>query len=148
VPIEKTQMEIERLVKAAGAKNFYRGSTDAKASIGFHLGDRMILFELLLPAKDEIKVKRRGYLSRASDEQVNQLHRSKWRALFLCIKAKLVSVEAKIETVDEAFLAHVVVPTDEGRSARFAEMAIKHIANAYKTGGAPQLPSGPTVPHE
>jgi hypothetical protein len=49
--------------------------------------------------------------------------RSAWRSLLLAIKAKLESVASKIETFDEAFLAHVVMP--DGR--RFGEIVIPQL---------------------
>lgn len=65
------------------------------------------------------------------------------RELALAIKAKLVTVESGIETLEEAFLAHIVVPSD-GRSRRFADVAIAAIARAYSSpdGLPPLLPSG------
>jgi hypothetical protein len=141
VSIEKSQAEIERLVLGAGAKRFYRGSDENMASIGFTLAEKVILFELKLPTSEQLAATYKR-ARKVSQEAVGQVHRARWRALFLAIKAKLVSVEAGIESTSEAFLAHIVVPTDEGRSTRFANLAIKHIEAAYKTGGAPQLMAG------
>lgn len=39
-----------------------------------------------------------------------QINRGRWRLLLLCIKAKLESVASGVETFEESFLAHVVMP--------------------------------------
>jgi hypothetical protein len=56
----------------------------------------------------------------------------------LCIKAKLEAVEAKIETFEEAFLAHVVLP--DGKTV--GEHALPAVAAIYKGGQlSPLLPA-------
>jgi|RhiMethySRZTD1v2_1073278.scaffolds.fasta_scaffold39857_9 hypothetical protein len=96
VPVAKTRAEIERLLEKHGTKNFMSMLALDRAVIIFELKERRIRFDLPLP-----KGSARG------DEQRT---RSLWRALLLCIKAKLESVESKIETFDEAFLAQTVMP--------------------------------------
>ena len=67
-----------------------------------------------------------------------QVQRQRWRALLFCIKAKLESVEAKIETFEEAFLAHVVLP--DGKTV--GEHALPAVAAIYKGGQlTPLLPA-------
>jgi hypothetical protein len=56
----------------------------------------------------------------------------------LAVKAKLISVADGIETFEEAFMAHVVMP--DGRTV--AETITPNIALANKQGGAvPLLPA-------
>jgi len=150
VPVHRSQQEIEELVRAAGAKSFYRGDDQGKAIIGFQIRDRRILFELPLPTAKEFEtVVRRGRTIRVPPGQVAQLleqaTRARWRALSLAIKAKLVGVEAGVESFDEAFLAQIVVP-HEGRAVRFAAVALAAIGGAYKDGKLPPLlgPGGGT----
>ncbi len=67
-----------------------------------------------------------------------QACRSRWRALFLCIKAKLESIESGIETFEDAFLAHIQMP--DGHTV--AEHVRPRIAAAYETGTMqPLLPA-------
>jgi hypothetical protein len=54
--------------------------------------------------------------------------REKWRAQLLCIKAKLVSVDSGIETFEDAFMAHVVMP--DGQTV--ADHVRPRIASSYK----------------
>lgn len=149
VQVERSQREIELLVTKAGASAYYRGTEAGKAAIGFQLKDRRILFELPLPQPGEFATfKRRGVVYRTpphlTQQLVEQACRARWRALCLAIKAKLVSVESGVESFEEAFLAQLVVPGDDGRAARFGAIALKAIAGAYKSGKPmpPLLPSG------
>lgn len=123
---------------AAGATHFYRGNDQQHAVVGFELNKRRIQFALLIPTEADLPKKR----SSNPENLIAKLTRAKWRALYLTIKAKLVSVESKIEVFEEAFLGQILVPHD-GRAERFATLAIKSIAEAY-TGGKmpPLLPSG------
>jgi hypothetical protein len=53
-------------------------------------------------------------LAEGKTDEAERLRRQQWRALLLCIKAKLEAVASGIETFEEAFLAHVVMP--DGRT--------------------------------
>jgi hypothetical protein len=109
VPIERTKTEIEQTLKRYGADRFAYFTESGKAMILFEIQDRRIRFDLPLPAGSD------------------QKQRERWRALNLCIKAKLESVASKIETFEEAFLAHVVMPdgrtVHEHTAPRLAEIA-------------------------
>lgn len=122
VPVAQSIGEIEKMVRGAGATSFYRGDDGDRAVIGFQLKDRRIMFELPL-ARDV----------RQTQQSYEQALRSRWRALVLAIKSKLVSVESGVESFEEAFLAHIVVP-HEGRATRFAAVALQAISNAYQNG--------------
>jgi hypothetical protein len=123
VPVAQTQGEIKALVSKAGARSFASMEEPSRAMIAFELGGRRIRFTLPLP--DE-KAPRR-----------DQVMRTRWRALLLVIKAKLESVESKIETFDEAFLAHIQMPS--GRTVM--EEIHEPLAIAYKGGNVPLLPN-------
>ena len=126
----KSQMQIEKLVKSEGASQFFRGDIGGKTVIGFSMKDRKIMFEL--PDVEG---------GRGSDQR----ERTRWRALLLAIKAKFVSVNAGVESFEEAFLPHIVVPTNDGKSTRFAAVALRAIAQSYGSGAPmtlPQLGSG------
>jgi len=117
VPINKTKADIETLVERRGATAFGIMQRADAVQVAFVLEERNILFRLTLPDGD-------------------QKRRSRWRALFLVIKAKLESIEAGIETVEEAFLGQVVMP--DGRTVY--ETASPMIAKNYEGGGVPLLP--------
>ena len=144
VSIARTRAEIDALLEKAGATHIGSMTEPDAALVLFVLEGRRIAFRLPLPARDEFsvgKVNQHQERYRSEPEITKAWEkacRSRWRALLLCIRAKLESVEAGIETVDEAFLAHVMTP--DGR--RFAEVAVPAITQAYADGGVPRLTFG------
>lgn len=96
VPQEQTRSEIERTLHRYGATKFVYFSEAGRAIIIFEAKDRRIRFDLPVPE---------GGLDKDA-----QVRRQRWRALLLCIKAKLESVDSKIESFEDAFLAHIVMP--------------------------------------
>jgi len=96
VPVEKTKTDIEQILTRYGADRFAYFVETGKAIIVFEAHERRLRFDLPLQAGEKEKDQRR--------------RREQWRALLLCIKAKLESVASSIETFEEAFLAHVVLP--------------------------------------
>lgn len=124
VPVEKSRTDIEKVLKRYGATKFAYFTETSRAIIVFEANDRRIRFDLPLPEGDSEKEQRQ--------------RREKWRALLLCIKAKLESVESKIETFEIAFLAHIVMP--DGMTV--AQHAQPVISQAYKEGKMlPLLPA-------
>lgn len=127
VPVDRTKSEIERVLAGYGADRFAYFVETGKAIVVFEAHQRRLRFDLPLVI--------------AKDAKGDQLRRQKWRALLLCIKAKLESVASQIETFEEAFLAHVVMPDGrtvyEHTAPRIAQLA---------TGGEmqPLLPSPTT----
>ncbi len=117
VSVEKSRTEIERLLVRYKADQFATAiDNDAhRAMVRFRCEGRIIRFEMELPTEDQ-KLKTR------------------WRALCLTIKAKLESVASGIETFEEAFLAHVVMP--DGRT--FGSVAIPEIHRAVESGIMPR----------
>lgn len=130
VPVERSQVELERLLAQHGATQFYRGTTEDRAVVGFRLNDRIV--KLSIPMSKAADFKGRG------QEKAAQLAREKWRALLLSVKAKLVGVAAGVESFEEAFLAHVVTPT--GKTV-YEETGDK-LRMAYTTGKMPLLLPG------
>lgn len=132
VPVEKSQAEIRSLVNKAGAESFAFFEERGRIHVAFELQSRRIRFTVAMPAR---KDNERG----ADERRRMQATRSRWRALLLVIKAKLESVEAKIETLEEAFLAHVQMPN--GRTVM--EEIREPIAIAYKSNLSIPLLPGP-----
>lgn len=108
VSVTSSRSQIEALAWKAGARGFASGfdGPSGVARIEFELANRRVRFEL--------------QIARDASEQVR---RSRWRSLYLVIKAKLESVESRIETFDESFMAHVVMPNGK----RFGEMGLLQI---------------------
>ena len=122
VPIQQTRNEIEKTVEKAGATHFASFIEPEAAQIAFRLKERNIRFKLPMSSK-----------------LTDQVKRSRWRALLLVIKAKLEGVEAEIETIEEAFLAHIVVGGTGGRTVY--EEIQGNLALGYQGNNVQLLPS-------
>lgn len=120
VPVDQTRNEIERTLIKYGANKFAYFSEEDRAIIVFEAEDRRLRFDLPVP--------------QGQSDKIAQQRRQRWRALLLAIKSKLESVESGIETFEEAFLAHVVMP-DGITVGQHAKLGIE---SAYK--GEPMQP--------
>lgn len=125
VPVERSRMEIEHLLAKAGADQFLSGWEHEKAMIGFRISGRYVRMYLPLEAK--------------ARQNPDQVARSRWRALGLVLKAKLEAVNVGIVTLEEEFLAHIVMPDNR----TIGSHVLPRIAEAYKTGKLPALLPAP-----
>lgn len=140
----RSRAEIEDSLMRYGATGFLFGQSQDKAIIAFESRGRRIKFVLPLPDYADFAKridKRSSYgrtITRTPEQQreaYEQSVRQRWRALALCIKAKLEAVESGIETFEEAFMAHIVLPNGQ----TLAEHAMPLIERAYQTGQMPPL---------
>jgi len=143
VSVEKSKAEIERTLQRYGASAFMYGWDGDKAIIGFMLASRQIRFILPLPDRTarEFMYTPGGRRRRDMESQHDaweQACRQRWRALALVIKAKLEAVESKITTIDEEFLAHMILPNGQ----TVAQWSIPQIKEAYETKRMPPLMLG------
>lgn len=119
--IADTEHQIKAMLRKHGAESVASGETAKQAQLAFHLQGRSIRFTLPLPARDERRFTHAVFGARgeqprtaaAAGDAWIQGCRERWRALHLCIKAKLESVEQNIETFDDAFLSQIVTPDGE-----------------------------------
>jgi hypothetical protein len=122
VAVIQSRGEIERLLSQHKAEMFgtavdYGANT---ARVQFRAHSRIVRFTVPLPDRSKF-----GDGARREQEE-----RRIWRALLLVIKAKLESVESKIATFEEEFLAHIVMPNDR----TVADIILPQIAESYSTG--------------
>lgn len=139
VPEERTKAEIERLVVKAGASRFATSWEMDAATILFDMKSRRVRFTVPLPKPADFEKNaagaRRGLsAARAAYEQERK---RLMRSLLLAIKAKLESVESGIETFEDAFLAHIVVPGRHGMT--IGEWAGEQIESVYNGKPLPPL---------
>lgn len=133
VAFERSISEIITLIKRAGASQIGQMDDEAFYAIQFTIADRMIRFRLPLPTLDEMpKVNGRNQTLTVAQrrDRLDQAKRSRGRALLLVIKAKLESVESGIETIEQAFLANVVMAD----GATVYDRIARPIALEYQTG--------------
>jgi hypothetical protein len=111
ISVERTRGEIERLVRKYGAKGFASAWQEQSARVEFLCSGRHIRLTVSVPENE----------ARA---------REKWRAMLLLVKAKLVAVDAKIASFEEAFFADIVMP-ETGKTVY--EMARDPVRLSYET---------------
>lgn len=140
---EKSRAEIEKTLSRYGAKQ-YGYAQDAErgvASISFNAHGRYVRFVLNLPLQNSREFTRTSRGSRApaaARTAWEQACRQKWRALALCVKAKLETVRSGISTFETEFLANIVLPNGD----TVGQLMQPQIAEAYETGGMPAGISG------
>lgn len=119
VSVAKSKMEIERILAKYKADQFGIAvdNSQQRAAIHFRIQKWIVRFELQLPS------------SREDDRKVMQ----RWRALVLTVKAKLESIESNIETFEEAFLPHIVMP--DGK--RFTDWIQPQLQEMRESGKMP-----------
>lgn len=129
VPVERSQNEIRKILSKYGATGFAYGEQLSKATVLFEMKDRRIKFVLPMPQKPSQKA------TGASIKTYDQLCRTSWRCLVLAIKAKLECVESGIATMEQEFMAHIVLPNGQ----TVGEAMIPQISRAYSNGEMPPL---------
>jgi len=133
VAFEKSVAEIIGLVKKAGAQHIGQFEGDDQFAIQFVLAERLIRFRVPFPRLDQMPTRNGNNVVltvQQRRDRLDQRVRQRGRALLLVIKAKIESVESGIETIEQAFLAQVVMANGETVYDRVSGP----IAIEYQTG--------------
>jgi hypothetical protein len=143
VSSDRSRAEIERTLRRYGATAFAYGWDSEAATLMFEITNRRVLFRLPMPNPLDKKLvltpTGKARTVKAVEAAYEQAVRQRWRALALVIKAKLEAVAAGITTVEQEFLAHIVLP--DGRTV--GQHALPAIGAMYETGEMrPMLPGG------
>lgn len=137
VSVEKSKMEIERLLTRYGATSFVSGWNETSATILFECHKRRIKFVIPIPRKSDFTKTPEGRMRR--NELVPQVWeqdcRARWRALVLIVKAKLEAVQSGVALFEDEFAMHTVMP--DGRTV--GEIVHPAIEEAYTTGKMPLM---------
>lgn len=129
VPIDRSQSEIKKILNKYGASDFAYGENGDQAVIIFEVTGRRIKFILPMPKKPS------EHATLSSIKTYDQLCRSRWRCLVLAIKAKLECVESGITTLEQEFMAHIVLPNGQTVGAVMSPQ----IALSYQSNKMPPL---------
>ncbi len=140
VSAEKSRAEIEHTLVRYGADQFFYGWEQEQAVIGFRLCNRMIRFFLPMPNPNDKEfwrtpARREWRSDDAAHREWEKATRQRWRALLLVIKAKLEAVESNITTIEQEFMAHIVLP--DGQTV--GQFMAPQIETAYELGQMPSL---------
>lgn len=129
VPVGRSQDEIQKILARYKATSFVYGTSPGKAVVMFEMQGRRIKFVLPMPQEPSSNA------TGASIRTYEQLCRVAWRCLVLAIKAKLECVESGITTMEQEFLAHIMLPN--GRTV--GDVMVPQIAMAYDKKQMPPL---------
>lgn len=133
VTIDKSQTEIRAMLgKYGSVDGFVTGEQAGIAVLSFHMNERRITFRMSIPRIKPGATEREESAARAETRRL-------WRALALCIKAKLESVRSGIESFEDAFLAQTVLPTGQ----TVGEWAAENVPAALEGRPLPPLLPGP-----
>jgi hypothetical protein len=111
VPVARSRGHIEELLTQykADSIGIMTESVPPRATVVFRINSWAVRMRIPLPTPDDFKQGNRQRKDLAL-KRCEQAHRERWRQFFLALKAKLVSVESGVETFEEAFLPHLVLP--------------------------------------
>lgn len=137
VPIDRTIQEITTTLKRYGASRMaYLEDQDA-IHIAFSMHGRNVRFSILRPALSDVRntpTGRQRSLDASMAAQETEFMR-RGRAVLLMIKARLEAIENGIETMDQAFMAYILLPSGEPIGAHLAPQ----IEAAYQSDETPRL---------
>jgi len=117
---QQSRAEIEALLLKHGASDFGYGHGSGIRAFTFRLDDRLIRVTVPIPSITDRAVTETpaGYLRKQTLAQKHarrdQLTKERLRLLGLVIKARLEAVAAGVTTVEQAFMAEIVL--DDGRT--------------------------------
>lgn len=138
VSVEKSRAEIERILRKYDAEEFAYLSRASMAMIGFTISERRIQFKLNLPPRSDFACTPERQTQRAEsviEKEWERACRQRWRALKLVIQAKLEAIECEISTVDDEFLAFMVLPSGK----TIGEELVPQISALLSAGDIPLL---------
>ena len=124
VPVEKSKMQIERLLVDYKATSFMSGANATHSVIAFEMAGRRVKFTLPMPLEEDFQSRRNPRLAH------EQAVRTRWRALYLALRAKLEMAATGITTFEDEFLAHIIMP--DGQTV--GETVKPRIQAAYDSG--------------
>lgn len=144
VPVSRTRGHIEELLTQwqAGTIGIVTEGAPPRATVMFTIPNGAIVgrsaqwavrMRVPLPTAEEFKKLGKERSAKRAEQAV----RERWRALYLALKAKLVSVQTGVETFEEAFLPHLVL---KGGSTVWE--SVRGQLSSGDPLQLPQLPSG------
>lgn len=138
-PADKTRNDIHKMLTKSGATRFGYTCEPGYDVVAFEMEGRRIKLTLPTPDRKDERVlyteSQRWMRSPKEQEKAyQQLLRSRWRALYLVIKAKIEAVAIGISTFEDEFLAATVLPSQQTVS----EYLQPQIERVYVTGKMPE----------
>ncbi len=126
VPVERSRIEIEKILKRYGIDNFFFGTSPQGDGIGFNYKGRTVKFGIPLPKRDDYKATNTG------EQNFKRANRQRYRVLVIALKAKLEMVDIGLTTFEEEFLAQTCL-ADGNTVSEFMELP-QNLKLLEKTG--------------
>lgn len=143
VPASRSREDIHRLLEVRKAQRIAIGQEAGAAIVFFQIDGKAISFRMPLPARDDKRFthvnKWRERAAGQAEAMWDQACRSRWRGLLLTLKAKFVSVDNGVESMEEAFLAHLALPG----GGTVGQKVLPMVAESYATNEPPRFLLGP-----
>lgn len=144
VSVARSREEIHSMLEKRQAQRIAIATEAGKAIVFFQIDGKAIAFSTPMPSPDEKRfTKNTRYPYTRSPEVAarfwEQACREKWRGLLLTLKAKFVSVDNGVETLEEAFLAHLALPG----GGTVGQKVLPEVANSYARNEPPRFLLGP-----
>ncbi len=117
VTVEKSQIQIQQVLKKYGADQFMYAWADETVMIGFRIDGYPVQIQIPMPEKP-------------------QEQRQAMRVLLLLIKAKLEWIETGLSTVAAEFMAQLMLPNGQS----MAQWALPHLESGKMPRSLPALP--------
>lgn len=144
VSAERSQAEIQTILRRYRATGYGVMHDEERgfAAIGFRIDGRAVRFSLPLPTWTDAEFERDGrkHIRTESERRraCDQAHRQRWRALALCIKAKMETVASGIVSFEQEWMPHLVLPNGK----TLGEQILPDYQKALEGGKIPHLQLG------
>jgi hypothetical protein len=139
VSVEKSKADIEQLLRKHGATQFQSGwdADQGVSRMTIRMQERIFRFDVWYPDIEVYRYTEQGRerSDRDAEAFAEKEHRRRWRARLLIIKAKLEMIESGESSVEEEFMADLILP--DGSTMR--ETFVPKIEEAYATGKMPSM---------
>lgn len=140
VSVERSKIEIERLVTKWGGGNYLIGSFDGRQAVLFAMQGRTIRMVVNTPDKNERRFthtpgRDHERTSEDAHKEWERACRQAWRSLLLQLKAKFEAIADEVADIDDEFMAYYVLP--DGKT--FGEHMKPKLAKAFEQNKMPQL---------
>jgi len=137
VSLERSQEEIKKILRKYEADKFGIMEERTQAHLMFEFRGLLIQMTVKFPDVSEFAHTPTGKMRTKSaiETALNQGIKQRWRALNLAVKAKLEAVEIGISTIEQEFMAFVMMP--DGRN--LSDHILPDIRKIASTGNMPKM---------
>lgn len=145
VSVAQSVENIKAELRKYDIRNFAHGETEEFLSMAFTIPDkgggaRNVRFSVPMPASNDPSfAPQKVRTGQSASEKAAANYEAEvarlWRVLLLGIKGKLVLVNEKVESLEEAFYPHLILPG----GATVYEATITQVTHAYESNQVPQL---------